>query len=92
MVTDGTKNNETILADYMEMHEKINDVFDNDLLKAVNDLVPFAKKTSPMFIWDFETLQIIDCNEEALLKYGYLREEFLQLTFGDYGQSLPAFQ
>ena len=36
-----------------------------------------------MFIWDFETLNIIDCNEEALLKYGYTREEFLQLNIRD---------
>ena len=43
----------------------------------------FENNPSPMFIWDFETLQIIDCNEEALLKYGYLREEFLQLTLRD---------
>src|SRR5665647_3034388 len=32
----------------------------------------FENNPSPMFIWDFETLQIIDCNEEALLKYGYI--------------------
>jgi len=33
-----------------------------------------------MLIWDFETRNIIDCNEEAILKYGYTREEFLQLS------------
>jgi PAS domain S-box-containing protein len=43
----------------------------------------FENNPSPMFIWDFKTLQIIDCNEEALLKYGYTREEFLQLTIKD---------
>ncbi|MCY7293315.1 MAG: PAS domain-containing protein, partial [Ferruginibacter sp.] len=31
----------------------------------------------------FETLQIIDCNEEALLKYGYTKKEFLQLSIKD---------
>lgn len=40
----------------------------------------FDNNPSPMFIWDFETLQIVDCNEEALIKYGYSREEFLNLN------------
>jgi nanoRNase/pAp phosphatase (c-di-AMP/oligoRNAs hydrolase) len=41
MVTNGTRENEAILSDYMESFEKVNDVFDNDLLKAVNHLLPF---------------------------------------------------
>jgi PAS domain S-box-containing protein len=40
----------------------------------------FENNPAPIFIWDFETLQMIDCNEETLLKYGYTREEFLQLN------------
>lgn len=43
----------------------------------------FKSNPSPMIIWDFETLQIIDCNEEALIKYGYTRKEFLKLTIRD---------
>ncbi|MDN3654080.1 PAS domain S-box protein [Ferruginibacter paludis] len=43
----------------------------------------FENNPAPMIIWDFETLQIIDCNEEALLKYNYTRPEFLQLTIKD---------
>jgi len=43
----------------------------------------FENSPAPMYIFDFETLQIIDCNEEALLKYGYTKEEFLQLTIKD---------
>lgn len=43
----------------------------------------FENSPAPMFIFDFETLQIIDCNEETLLKYGYSKEEFLQLTIKD---------
>lgn len=43
----------------------------------------FEENPLPMFIWDFETLKIIDCNQEALLKYGYTREEFLQLSIRD---------
>ncbi len=39
----------------------------------------FENNPSPMLIWDFKTRQIIDCNEEALLLYGYTRDEFLQL-------------
>lgn len=40
----------------------------------------FENNPSPMLIWDFETLNIIDCNEEACLKYGYTKDEFLQLN------------
>ena len=43
----------------------------------------FENSPAPMFIFDFETLQIIDCNDETLLKYGYSKEEFLQLTIKD---------
>ncbi|MEO6127387.1 MAG: PAS domain S-box protein [Ferruginibacter sp.] len=43
----------------------------------------FENNPMPMFIWDFETLNIIDCNEEALLKYGYTRDEFLTLSIRD---------
>lgn len=40
----------------------------------------FEDNPLPMLIWDFETRNIIDCNKEAILKYGYTREEFLQLN------------
>jgi len=43
----------------------------------------FENSPAPMFIFDFKTLQIIDCNKETLLKYGYSKEEFLQLTIED---------
>lgn len=43
----------------------------------------FDNNPAPMFIWDFETKQILDCNDAALLKYGYSRDEFLQLTILD---------
>ncbi|RKS03156.1 PAS domain S-box protein [Flavobacterium sp. 102] len=43
----------------------------------------FDNSPAPMFIFDFETLQIVDCNEETLLKYGYSKEEFLSLTIRD---------
>jgi PAS domain S-box-containing protein len=47
----------------------------------------FESSPVPMFIFDFETLQIIDCNEETVLKYGYTKEEFLTFTIKDI--SLP---
>jgi PAS domain S-box-containing protein len=40
----------------------------------------FENNPAPMFIWDFETFMMVDCNAEALLKYGYTKEEFLQLN------------
>lgn len=43
----------------------------------------FDNNPLPMLIWDFETLNIIDCNKESLLKYGYSRKEFLHLTIRD---------
>jgi len=43
----------------------------------------FDNNPCPMFIWDVDTLEIIDCNKESLLKYGYSRDEFLQLTIRD---------
>ncbi len=43
----------------------------------------FENNPSAMFIWDWETLAIVDCNVEALMKYGYTREEFLKLTIKD---------
>ena len=46
----------------------------------------FNKNPLPIFIWDQATLRIIDCNEQAISKYGYTREEFLQLTLQELGQ------
>src|SRR5690606_21864415 len=43
----------------------------------------FMDNPSPMLIWDFETLKFTECNNEALKKYGYSREEFLNLNIKD---------
>jgi PAS domain S-box-containing protein len=43
----------------------------------------FDNNPVPIAIWDFETQQIIDCNEAAVRKYGYTKEEFLQLSIRD---------
>lgn len=39
----------------------------------------FMESPMPLVIWDFSTLKIIECNPQALKKYGYTREEFLEL-------------
>lgn len=43
----------------------------------------FENNPACMYIFDFETLEILDCNEEALMQYGYTREEFLSLSIRD---------
>lgn len=43
----------------------------------------FQNNPQPLFIFDFKTLQIVDCNIEALLLYGYTRKSFLKLTILD---------
>lgn len=43
----------------------------------------FENNPAPMFVWDFESLMILDCNEEALSLYGYTKEEFLQLNISE---------
>ncbi|GEO23281.1 PAS domain S-box protein [Cyclobacterium qasimii] len=37
----------------------------------------------PIFIWEYDTLKIVDCNNQALIKYGYSKEEFLNLNIKD---------
>ena len=39
----------------------------------------FMESPMPLVIWDFSTLKIIECNPQALKKYGYTRDEFLKL-------------
>lgn len=47
----------------------------------------------PMWIFDQETLQILAVNEAAIARYGYSREEFLNLTLLDIrpADSIPRF-
>ncbi len=57
-------------------------------LKAEHELVESEKRYKnlfdnnpfPMLVWDFETKYFLDCNEAAIQKYGYSKEEFLGLT------------
>src|SRR5487761_343533 len=43
----------------------------------------FILNPEPMWVYDFETLQILDVNEAATQRYGYSRPEFLALTIKD---------
>lgn len=45
----------------------------------------FNNNPASIFIWDIETLQILEVNQTALLEYGYSREEFLSKTILDHG-------
>lgn len=43
----------------------------------------FANNPQPMWIFDTETLQILEVNDMAVQHYGYSREEFLSMTIKD---------
>lgn len=43
----------------------------------------FEKNPQPMWIYDLETLRFLEVNTAAVLKYGYSREEFLEMTLKD---------
>ncbi|MFP5042706.1 response regulator [Parasediminibacterium sp. JCM 36343] len=43
----------------------------------------FYNNPSPMYIYDLETLNILECNEAAVKTYQYAREEFTKLSILD---------
>jgi len=43
----------------------------------------FILNPEPMWVYDFETLEILDVNEAATRRYGYSHSEFLLLTIKD---------
>lgn len=43
----------------------------------------FIRNPEPMWVYDLETLQVLDVNEAATQRYGYSRPEFLALTIKD---------
>ena len=43
----------------------------------------FILNPEPMWVYDVETLEILDVNEAAMQRYGYSRPEFLALTIKD---------
>lgn len=54
----------------------------------------FLKGPSPKWIYDIETLRFLEVNEAAIAKYGYSREEFLQMTLRDIrpAEDMPLFE
>jgi PAS domain S-box-containing protein len=47
------------------------------------DSILFENNPSPMYIYDPDTLEIVDVNRAAIKKYGFQREEFKKLTLKD---------
>ena len=47
------------------------------------DGIPFKANPHPMWVYDLETLALLDANRAALIHYGYTRDEFLALTLWD---------
>ncbi|WP_339905266.1 PAS domain S-box protein [uncultured Cyclobacterium sp.] len=47
----------------------------------------FESNPMPIIIWDCGSQKIIDCNQEAILKYGYTKEVFLSLLISDIVQN-----
>ncbi|MDQ6904615.1 MAG: PAS domain S-box protein, partial [Bacteroidota bacterium] len=43
----------------------------------------FHKSPIPKWVYDLDTLKILDVNETAIFLYGYTREEFLSMTIND---------
>jgi PAS domain S-box-containing protein len=43
----------------------------------------FQENPHPMWVFDWCTLQFLEVNNEATIKYGYAREEFLNMTLFD---------
>lgn len=43
----------------------------------------FISNPEPMWVYDVDTLQVLDVNESAMQRYGYSRPEFLALTIKD---------
>ena len=43
----------------------------------------FAGNPAPMWVYDLETLAVLEVNEAAVAHYGYPRESFLAMTVGD---------
>lgn len=52
-------------------------------LQAQQYRLLFETNPNSMWVFDAETLRILAVNNSALTKYGYSREEFLQLTLND---------
>lgn len=54
----------------------------------------FDKHPNPMFVYDIDTLEMLEVNKSAVQKYGFSRDEFLQLTIEDIRppEDIPEFR
>lgn len=73
----------TDITDQKEAQEKVMKAFEKvkRSKKKYSDL--FQNSPFPMWIYDVESLLILDVNHAALDNYGYTRKEFLKLTIFD---------
>lgn len=53
----------------------------------------FVSNPLPMWVYDVDSLEILDANDAAQAKYGYSREEFVCLTLADIrpAEDMPKF-
>ena len=72
LVLDITENNR-IRNDLLETEETVQ--FNQIRYEAL-----FNHIADPIVIFDFESYKFLDCNQSAIKKYGYTKEEFYQLT------------
>lgn len=58
------------------------------------DMVLFASHPQPLWVYEVGTLRFLAVNDEALLRYGYTRDEFLRLTVADLhpAEDVPGFR
>src|SRR5665213_2153656 len=57
---------------------------EDDLRQSENNYrLLFQGNPHPMWVFDLETLALLEVNEAATQHYGFSREEFLRLTLGD---------
>lgn len=96
------------IADYLLKDELTGDslyksiIYCIERLKKNNELTESEKRYSelfhlsplPMWVYDIETLEILDVNEAAQKHYGYTEAEFQQMTIRDISppQDMPAFE
>jgi PAS domain S-box-containing protein len=52
-----------------------------------NSIASFFEKES-MFVYDFNSLKILDANEHAVLRYGYTRDELIGMKISDLGEEV----
>jgi PAS domain S-box-containing protein len=68
-----------VLVDTTKWH-----AFENGLRRSEETYrALFDKNPYPVWVYDTETLRILAVNEASIRKYGYAREEFLELTLSD---------